>query len=198
MTMSPSQPNDDQQARREINGPRPSPLKLNKESHLIQKPTSSSSSSSSSATSSLLTTATVAVCKQQRHPVIIYTHSPKIIHTQPRDFMALVQKLTGLAPSDEQAAPVQQQKAEGGSPPPPEGNNETTTSSAVTEEKVCGGRGDAQVSSSLVSPVFDPPNPFFSDIPLFTPNSSEFFCSPRPFYRHPDSVLGELDLAFHP
>lgn len=111
--------------------------------------------------------------------------------------MALVQKLTGLAPSDEQAAPVQQQKVEGGSPPPPEGNNETTTSSAVTEEKV-GGGGDTQVSSSLVSPVFDPPNPFFSDIPLFTPNSSEFFCSPRPFYRHPDSVLGELDLAFHP
>lgn len=212
--MSPSQSHDDQSTRREINGARPSPLKINKDSHLIQKTTSSSSSSSSSSstTSSLITTVTATasttVSKQQRHPVIIYTHSPKIIHTQARDFMALVQKLTGLAPSDEPAPPVHQAPAaEGGNPPPPpppppapEGNNDTTSSSAITEEKVVG--GDGQVSSTSASPVFDPPNPFFSDVPLFTPNSSEFFCSPRPFYRHPDSLLGsqygELDLAYHP
>lgn len=54
-----------------INGPRPPPLKLNKDSHAIHKPT------------------------QRNGPVIIYTHSPKIIHTQARDFMALVQRLTG-------------------------------------------------------------------------------------------------------
>jgi len=41
--------------------------------------------------------------------VIIYTHSPKIIHTQPRDFMALVQKLTGLSRSspDDEPKPTQ-------------------------------------------------------------------------------------------
>jgi hypothetical protein len=34
--------------------------------------------------------------QQQQQPVIIYTHSPKVIRTNPRDFMSIVQKLTGL------------------------------------------------------------------------------------------------------
>ncbi|XP_021759116.1 VQ motif-containing protein 20-like [Chenopodium quinoa] len=42
--------------------------------------------------------------QQQRGPVIIYTHSPKVIHTNPRDFMALVQKLTGMSRNNEEAA----------------------------------------------------------------------------------------------
>jgi len=37
---------------------------------------------------------------QQRAPLIIYTHSPKTIHTNPKDFMSLVQKLTGMSPSE--------------------------------------------------------------------------------------------------
>ncbi|CAN4088839.1 unnamed protein product [Withania somnifera] len=58
-----------------------SPLKINKDSYYIKKSSSSLFNQ-----------------EQQRHqPVIIYTHSPKIIHTHPRDFMALVQKLTGLS-----------------------------------------------------------------------------------------------------
>jgi hypothetical protein len=32
----------------------------------------------------------------RQQPVIIYTHSPKVIRTSPRDFMSIVQKLTGL------------------------------------------------------------------------------------------------------
>lgn len=32
---------------------------------------------------------------QYRPPIIIHTYSPKVIHTQPDDFMSLVQKLTG-------------------------------------------------------------------------------------------------------
>lgn len=46
------------------------PLKINRDSCHIKKPSFE---------------------QQQRHPVIIYTHSPKIIRTHPRDFMALVQ-----------------------------------------------------------------------------------------------------------
>lgn len=47
-----------------------------------------------------------------RHPVVIYTHSPKIIRTHPKDFMALVQKLTGYsAPASAPPSPP--------SPPPP-------------------------------------------------------------------------------
>lgn len=39
--------------------------------------------------------------QQQRHPVIIYTHSPTVIKTNPKDFMSLVQKLTGLTRGSE-------------------------------------------------------------------------------------------------
>lgn len=54
-----------------------SPLKVSKDSHRIRKPP--------------LPLPQV----QYRPPVIIHTYSPKVIHTQPDDFMSLVQKLTG-------------------------------------------------------------------------------------------------------
>ncbi|CAN7047957.1 unnamed protein product [Brassica oleracea var. botrytis] len=38
---------------------------------------------------------------KHRQPVIIYTNTPKTIHTNPKDFMALVQKLTGLSHFEE-------------------------------------------------------------------------------------------------
>ncbi|XP_024045332.1 VQ motif-containing protein 20 isoform X2 [Citrus clementina] len=64
------------------------PLKINKDSHFIKKSSASASAS-------------VSLPPSHRHPVIIYTHSPKIIHTHPRDFMVLVQKLTGLSRSSD-------------------------------------------------------------------------------------------------
>ncbi|KAJ0238366.1 VQ motif-containing protein 20 [Hirschfeldia incana] len=71
--------------------PSPSPmLKLNKDSHVIKKPPSPSSSSSTAA--------------KPRQPVIIYTNTPKVIHTNPKDFMALVQKLTGMSHSEEDSS----------------------------------------------------------------------------------------------
>ncbi|XP_057490439.1 protein MKS1-like [Actinidia eriantha] len=63
--------------RRELQGPRPAPLKVRKDSHKITKP---------------------LVAPAQHHhrpPVIIYTVSPKVIHTHPSEFMTLVQRLTG-------------------------------------------------------------------------------------------------------
>ncbi|KAK4358080.1 hypothetical protein RND71_023690 [Anisodus tanguticus] len=87
-----------------------SPLKINKASHFIKKSSSnllpSSSSSSSLYNGVAAATSTTTIPSQQpRHPVIIYTHSPKVIHTHPRDFMALVQKLTGLSPEDDHSSP---------------------------------------------------------------------------------------------
>eukprot|EP01018_Ginkgo_biloba_P009981 Gb_08510 [translate_table: standard] len=63
--------------RKEVQGQRPTPLKIFKGSRSITK----------SSTSPLMA--------QRRKPVIIYLRSPKVIHTQPEDFMALVQRLTG-------------------------------------------------------------------------------------------------------
>ncbi|KAL7171195.1 hypothetical protein ACSBR2_035940 [Camellia fascicularis] len=58
-----------------INGSRPTPLRIiNKDSHVIHK-------------------------QRNQQPIITYTKSPKIIHAKPRDFMALVQRLTGLSSS---------------------------------------------------------------------------------------------------
>lgn len=186
-----------------INGLRPSPLKISKDSHLIQKPSSQAAAPAS------------APPPKRQGPVIIYTHSPKIIHTQARDFMALVQKLTGFSRSDEVI-----NEAEPSRPPRNknkailEGNidmkligsvngrqEDNDSSSALTDENGGGfsisGVGEVNnvtSSSSYVpfsSSTVSPTNPFFADIPLFTPNSTDFFCSPRPAYKFPD--IGNLN-----
>jgi len=59
---------------------RPSPLTINKNSHKIKKPP-------------------LGPQTQIHQPVIIYTISPKIIHTTPSEFMSLVQSLTGSSSS---------------------------------------------------------------------------------------------------
>ncbi|CAA0809016.1 VQ motif-containing protein 8- chloroplastic [Striga hermonthica] len=66
-----------------INGPRSTPLRIHRHSHAIHK-------------SSSFPALPLSPGKPKRPPVIIYTQSPKIIHTHAHDFMALVQKLTGL------------------------------------------------------------------------------------------------------
>ncbi|KAJ0504761.1 putative VQ motif-containing protein/18/20/21/25 [Helianthus annuus] len=121
-----------------INGPRPTPLKLKQESHTIHK-------------------------HQQQQPqmigkpIIIYMRSPKVIHTKPHDFMALVQKLTGKSGSKHQ----EQQKK----------NKTLEEGYGVSHE------------------MFNKPlNPFASDMPLFTPNSSDYFFSPSSFLKLSDVV----------
>lgn len=79
--------------RKELQGPRPPALKVRKDSYKIKKPPVPPQPS-----------------QQQHHhhqqqqtqprpPVIIYTVSPKVIHTNPSDFMNLVQRLTGSSSS---------------------------------------------------------------------------------------------------
>lgn len=71
--------------RKELQGPRPAPLKIHKDSHKIRKPP----------------VAPQPPAYPPRQPVIIYTVSPKIIHTNPSEFMDLVQRLTGLSSAAE-------------------------------------------------------------------------------------------------
>ncbi|GER47861.1 VQ motif-containing family protein [Striga asiatica] len=73
--------------RRELQGPRPTPLKVRKDSHKIRKPP-------------IAPPPAAAAPPTDHHapprpPVIIYTVSPKIIHANPNEFMSLVQRLTG-------------------------------------------------------------------------------------------------------
>ncbi|GAV77644.1 VQ domain-containing protein [Cephalotus follicularis] len=74
--------------RRELQGPRPTPLKVRKDSHKIKKPPIAPHLPSQQQQQEQQQA-------QLRPPVIIYTVSPKVIHTNPNDFMTLVQRLTG-------------------------------------------------------------------------------------------------------
>lgn len=80
---SPQQQQQQQQqgkaSKRELQGPRPAPLKIWRDSHKIRKPP--------------LPVPVPAI--PHRPPVIIYAHSPEVIHTEAREFMTLVQRLTG-------------------------------------------------------------------------------------------------------
>lgn len=148
-----------------INGSRPSQLRINRDSHSIHKSPENSSHSSVQKHST-------------KRPVIIYTHSPKIIHAKARDFMALVQKLTGLSRSEDEKTV----KSESGS------NKDDD------EIKDCGGGGgknvgyeDNESSSVLTDEKFEPETKHdfsavspMSNSPLLALNSNEFLCSLTP------------------
>ncbi|CAM0910720.1 unnamed protein product [Alopecurus aequalis] len=64
----------------QLQGPRPAPLRVHKDSHRIRKP-------------------------PVRQPVIIYTVSPKVVHADPAEFMSVVQRLTGASSSSSSLPP---------------------------------------------------------------------------------------------
>ncbi|XP_008445554.2 VQ motif-containing protein 20-like [Cucumis melo] len=191
----------------------PPSLKINKDSHLIRKSSSSSNtsspSSSSSSTTSLVNGVPTAVAKPpQRHPVIIYTHSPKIIHTHPRDFMALVQKLTGMSRSDDEASTKATAKSVDENNKVFKVVNDDNESSSVltTDENCCNGSGSSgaveggQVNSCFGPASFEPPPPppppppqlansYLTNMPVYGPNSTEFLCGNQPIFNYDDSLL---------
>ncbi|KAI4357810.1 hypothetical protein L6164_001734 [Bauhinia variegata] len=180
-----------EQPKKVINGPRPSPLMIKRESHLIRK-----------SSNSFAETKPHQV-QQPRNPIIIYTYSPKVIHTKARDFMALVQRLTGLSPkarvSSAASLPPQPQHEateKFGSKPikqeqsVSEGNK---SSSGLTVEEAF---EKGSVNIQLFSPLS---NVGFAEFPLFTPNSSDFFrSSPQQVHIFPDSPFGNLASLISP
>uniref|UniRef100_A0A0E0K0S8 VQ domain-containing protein n=1 Tax=Oryza punctata TaxID=4537 RepID=A0A0E0K0S8_ORYPU len=71
---------------RQLQGPRPPRLAVSKDSHKVRKPPVVPQPRGQSRQQPQ---------QQPRAPVIIYDASPKVIHTRPSEFMALVQRLTG-------------------------------------------------------------------------------------------------------
>lgn len=182
--------------RRELQGPRPTPLKISRDSHRIKKPP------------------LPAPGIQYRPPVIIYTQSPKIIHTNAGEFMTLVQRLTGRSPANNPAgsdisrpqpshilnayhepsanpkyAPLEEPTNFGVSNP-----NYGLSGEAPPECNPVPSLPSPTMQSGLFSPLspsfFMPLSPnLFQDLPIFTPQS-EYFMSPRHFlYRHPDALF---------
>ncbi|MED6215854.1 hypothetical protein PIB30_001993 [Stylosanthes scabra] len=186
-----------------MNGPRPSPLMINKDSHFIRKPSSSSSDHQNNNN------------KIIRKPIIIYTQSPKIIHTKAQDFMALVQRLTGKSPPTSNNNNSNNEASDNFGSSLSDGSNNSIkqqmnhhqwkksevdeTSSALRRDDDDDKKGGASIhhhdqfspNSSLLS---------FADMPLFTPNSSsDIFCSSSTrslLFKHSDSspygILGNL------
>ncbi|KAL3528035.1 hypothetical protein ACH5RR_012691 [Cinchona calisaya] len=81
--------------RKELQGPRPTPLKVSKDSHKIKKPPVAPQLHHPPLPRLHPSTTTD---HQLRQPVVIYTVSPKVHHTTVNDFMNLVQRLTGPSP----------------------------------------------------------------------------------------------------
>lgn len=77
-----------------LQGPRPTPLKVNKDSIIIKKPPVPPQSRHHLQPPPPQQDAR----NHHRQTVVIYTVSPKVIHTTVNDFMGLVQRLTGPSP----------------------------------------------------------------------------------------------------
>ena len=77
----------------QLQGPRPPRLSVSKDSHKIRKPPVVPLPHGAQQARNRHQQQPQA--QQPRAPVIIYDASPKVIHTQPSEFMALVQRLTG-------------------------------------------------------------------------------------------------------
>lgn len=205
--MSPAKFQDSDVTKGVINGPRPMPLRINKDSHMIHKPPSNPSShqSATDATSAVKNHGQSAARRHQ--PVIIYTHSPKVIHANASDFMALVQKLTGLTRAEEgegdRAAKSEAMKEEDSYSDEKDcsvnnnnnlgyvENSETTSVLADDQRFMC----DVKQDSTAVSHMYKMSNAFLVDAPLFTPNSNEFFCSSRPISLFPTPNMAATSIS---
>ncbi|KAL7142037.1 hypothetical protein ABFS83_08G095500 [Erythranthe nasuta] len=84
--------------RKELQGPRPSALKVNKDSYKIRKPPVAPPPPHNPPPSE--SEAPPPQPAEDRQPVIIYAVSPKVIHTTVSDFRNLVQRLTGNTTAD--------------------------------------------------------------------------------------------------
>lgn len=220
---------------KELQGLRPPPLKICRESHKIRKPAPPVSAVPS-----------MPIIKRSQ-PVIIYMHSPKVIHAEVQDFMTLVQRLTGSSSSSDTFASVTKsenltadhdstiirQASDVTTSSQPEESVDQSMGSPCTDDTPCDfnptslkndrnqeieskasgpeatDRAQPAVTASagdssapiLIGPYspFSPnflfPSPhllspsIFQDIPLFTPNSENFFYSPRHFYRFSEPMF---------
>ncbi|ERN16077.1 protein MKS1 [Amborella trichopoda] len=151
--------------RKELQGPRPAPLKVRKDSHKIKKPPTGLPPQNSLPLNHQT---------QNRPPVIIYTVSPKVIHTKASDFMTLVQSLTGVSSSSVEVSGIN-----GGFPTDNFVGNEFSSGIPAIEElnmPASGGHGIlSPLPSSLppISPSWFLPSPDyagFANKGMFSPS----------------------------
>ncbi|GAB4848272.1 hypothetical protein Ancab_002938 [Ancistrocladus abbreviatus] len=86
----------------QLQGPRPTPLSVSKESRRIKKPPPPPKPPHPPQHPS--TQPSTFAAAGDRQPVIIYAVSPKVIHADASNFMSIVQRLTGLSSSTTSAS----------------------------------------------------------------------------------------------
>ncbi|XP_057948787.1 protein MKS1 [Malania oleifera] len=187
-------------ARRELQGPRPAPLRVSKDSYKIKKPPISPGLSHARRRPPH----GPSVMAEPPQPMIIYTVSPKVIHTTVSDFMLVVQRLTGSSSSSTSAVAA----TEAVSPAARLASIEKTSPSEREKERDRVGDLMGQVegaemrqipgilspapatlpviSPALFSPASDPNTlSFLHDLSPFFPGSSSFVPSPSGFLSAP-------------
>jgi len=161
-----------------LQGPRPSPLKICRDSHRIRKPDPA------------VPPLPMPIINRSK-PMIIHMRSPKIIHAEVQDFMSLVQRLTGSSSSyssDTRISDHSQNLAADHE------NGRRASKPEATQRALPAVTSSSPVATtselSPFSPDFLFPSPrlnfspsVFKDLPLMTPNSDHLFYSPRDFYR---------------
>ncbi|GER44396.1 VQ motif-containing protein [Striga asiatica] len=136
-----------------INGPRSTPLRIHRHSHAIHK-------------SSSLPALSLSPAKPKPKPVIIYTKSPKIIHTHAHDFMALVQKLTGLHRAEDDQSDNKDCA----------NNNKNIFKGGVCNYENSGYDDEKDNSKSNDNSMINN-SPYLTDVTYLNPSSSDLFCS---------------------
>lgn len=183
--------------RKELQGPRPTALKVNKDSYKIRKPPVAPSPNHPPPSDAPPQHA------ENRQPVIIYSVSPKVIHTTVSDFMNLVQRLTGNSADDGGGAgpgdispAARLASIEKASPPK---DREITSNSFADNNNSSNFMGDLLQDSTdvelgrvpgILSPApgslppispgfFSPtPDPFMMGYNMFIPSPSTLFSAP--------------------
>ncbi|KAL3654419.1 hypothetical protein CASFOL_004100 [Castilleja foliolosa] len=185
-----------------INDPHSSPLRINKDSHAIHK-----SSSFPSHHHRPISGGGSAKHAAKRPPVIIYTQTPRVIHTQAHEFMTLVQKLTGLdrageekddqihTKSDQSESTIDNGSMSKEDKDSVHNNNnnyvwyeENESSSDLTTDEKIVAHDSSPVSSMYKVSSMNNMNPYLIDPPFYGPGSSDFLCSssrPNSIFRSP-------------
>ena len=181
-------------------------FKVHRDSHSIHKATSPSplSSGSGSTNSSVSSSSNAIITSSSHHhhrpapapqpqppirqqqPVIIYTHSPKVIRTNPRDFMSIVQKLTGLDSRHGRGAPRSGSVAAAA----PQDESSSSSSESCANNTHAVGPPPYEDSQLMPPPPTAPPldaHFMAPDIPLlFAPDAAasdlQQLCAPRGLY----------------
>lgn len=175
--------------RKELQGPRPTALKVNKDSHKIRKPPVAPPHHRHNPLPQQT--------PEDRQPVIIYAVSPKVIQTTVTDFKSLVQRLTGntTATAAEDLSPAARLASiEKTSPREIAGNRSADTSydgsdfllgdfvgdTAVEVRRVPGILSPAPASIPPISPGFFSPSldPFMMGYNMFVTSPSTLFSAP--------------------